>query len=317
MAAQNPGDRAELERRLGALIGCEEVSDFFEHALSCDSGDKNTDLWEFMSSLLGGQSGDDVRRFCSDVKRFQNGRALSAVSAAPPQPKKKAPLDYSGAAGKQKRPQQRGVNKREQKRLDLQRRNNPNAAQQQRQRQPAPVQKTTPKVTKPPPVRPPPAMKPAPVQPPPAKTAVVSAQAPVFVPQKKTPTPRPLPRGTAKIDCGCFGTKYDPLTNCLSCGRIICKREGYGFCPTCGYLVEAPSPSNGGTAAERHKERLLRFDREFAQRTRVYDDQADYFANSTSTWLTQDERGDAEEEDRIKRKALHERKKPVLALSFH
>ena len=45
-------------------------------------------------------------------------------------------------------------------------------------------------------------------------------------------------RGKAKIVCGCFGTKHEALTNCLYCGRIICKAEGYGFCPFCGLMVE-------------------------------------------------------------------------------
>lgn len=38
--------------------------------------------------------------------------------------------------------------------------------------------------------------------------------------------------------CGCFGTKHEPLTNCLLCGRISCAIENYDFCPFCSYLLE-------------------------------------------------------------------------------
>ena len=55
----------------------------------------------------------------------------------------------------------------------------------------------------------------------------------------------PPPKGKAKFDCGCFGTLHKALGNCLYCGRITCEREGYGFCPFCGYLVEEVKPSGG------------------------------------------------------------------------
>lgn len=56
----------------------------------------------------------------------------------------------------------------------------------------------------------------------------------------------PPPKGKAKYDCGCFGTLHRALTNCLYCGRITCEKEGYGFCPFCGYLVEEVVPPSGG-----------------------------------------------------------------------
>lgn len=62
--------------------------------------------------------------------------------------------------------------------------------------------------------------------------------------RKDAPTTKaaPPPKGQAKFDCGCFGTLHKALTNCLYCGRISCEREGYGFCPFCGYLVEEVKP---------------------------------------------------------------------------
>ena len=65
-----------------------------------------------------------------------------------------------------------------------------------------------------------------------------------------------------------------------------------------------------------HKERLLKFDREFTKRTTILDDQADYYSNSKSQWLEENERADAEEKDDDRRKELHERKNQTLKLDF-
>ena len=48
----------------------------------------------------------------------------------------------------------------------------------------------------------------------------------------------------------------------------------------------------------------------------MYDDQADYFSNTTSTWLDERERNDAEEKDEARRKDIHERKKHTLTLDL-
>ena len=127
-------------------------------------------------------------------------------------------------------------------------------------------------------------------------------------------------RGKAKLICGCFGTKHKPLTNCLFCGRIACEEEGYNYCGHCGYLIEKSKVVKGkdGTidSALLHKERLLKFDREFTKRTVIYDDQADYFSNSSSIWLNEGERANAEEHDRERRRGIHERKQQVLSLDL-
>ena len=53
-----------------------------------------------------------------------------------------------------------------------------------------------------------------------------------------TPVKKKPPKGKAPFTCGCFGTRHAALANCLFCGRIACKNEGYNFCPFCGYLIE-------------------------------------------------------------------------------
>lgn len=64
-----------------------------------------------------------------------------------------------------------------------------------------------------------------------------------------------------------------------------------------------------------HKERLLRFDREFARRTVVLDDQADYFTSNHQTWLTAEERADAEEKE-AKQQEKFKRGKQKLDIAF-
>ena len=163
---------------------------------------------------------------------------------------------------------------------------------------------------------------------------------------KSKPTDPP-PKGKAKYDCGCFGTLHRALTNCLYCGRITCEKEGNGFCPFCGYLVEEVVPPSGGDQyvtmvgciifratrgrrthfhlltprsvsihrsstdeAWKHKERLLRYDREFAQRTIILDDQSDYYNRQTSMWSTDEEQAEAarleqERHDDIHKRTMH------------
>lgn len=58
-----------------------------------------------------------------------------------------------------------------------------------------------------------------------------------------------------------------------------------------------------------HKDRLLLFDRTSAQRSHVYDDQADYFSHAESTWLSDKERKDAQDKDTKRREARKVRPK--------
>jgi hypothetical protein len=65
-----------------------------------------------------------------------------------------------------------------------------------------------------------------------------------------------------------------------------------------------------------HKERLLRYDREAAQRTVVVDDQADYYSNATSVWLTENERNEAAAQEKQRQEDIHLRKKMQLNLAL-
>jgi hypothetical protein len=64
---------------------------------------------------------------------------------------------------------------------------------------------------------------------------------------------QPEQRGKAKFECGCFGNLHKALANCLHCGRISCKKEGYDFCPCCGYLVKPVVPPAEGMYVPRNQ----------------------------------------------------------------
>jgi len=118
--------------------------------------------------------------------------------------------------------------------------------------------------------------------------------------------------GKAKLVCGCFGKKHKPLTNCLYCGRISCELEGYHYCPFCTYMVEPGI--EGDDKASIQKNRLLRFDREFARRTQIIDDQSDF--QMPSTWMSEDERKEAEENQQKQLESLKRPKQTLLNLGM-
>lgn len=133
---------------------------------------------------------------------------------------------------------------------------------------------------------------------------------------KPVPKSRPK-RGTPRFVCGCFGTFHEPLTNCLFCGRVSCVKEGYDYCPFCGYSIERPPQSS--SAADKHKQRLLQFDREYAKRTVVLDDQSDFFVTNQQSlnWSSnEDERRQVLDNQQEKLQQLRERPKMKLELNL-
>ncbi|CBJ31541.1 similar to thyroid hormone receptor interactor 4 isoform 4 [Ectocarpus siliculosus] len=116
-----------------------------------------------------------------------------------------------------------------------------------------------------------------------------------------------------------MGKTHDVVTNCTDCGKIACVKEGGFGCSFCGCRLpttgrEPRSAASGGVdgaagatapqsaalkeALER-KDRLLLFDRTSASRTRVLDDQGDYF--TSHNWLSQREREKGEAEEKVRR----------------
>ncbi len=93
---------------------------------------------------------------------------------------------------------------------------------------------------------------------------------------------------SAPVPCGCMATSHDVFSLCLECGRILCALEVWGYCVACGSAlgvvgapgVAAPPAGAGLAAAEAAKARLLQYDRSSAARTRVLDDDEEYFSSA-------------------------------------
>lgn len=140
-------------------------------------------------------------------------------------------------------------------------------------------------------------------------------------------TPTEWPR----VTCQCMGTKHDLVTNCTTCGKIACVIEGGLGCSFCGSALpvtgrEPRHGSTGGNGSETirsterdgsfqsaalkealaRKDKLLLFDRTSASRTRVLDDQGDYF--TSHNWLSQKEREKGEAEEKSRRDDAAERR---------
>ncbi|KAI3454663.1 hypothetical protein Pfo_011326 [Paulownia fortunei] len=120
--------------------------------------------------------------------------------------------------------------------------------------------------------------------------------------------------------CSCQARRHSLVSNCLSCGKIVCEQEGEGPCNFCGALVLREGSAYAGldegvmlvtdaeAAAEAYTKRLVEYDRNSAARTTVIDDQSDYYEIEGSSWLSIEEkellrkkREELEEAERAKR----------------
>lgn len=100
--------------------------------------------------------------------------------------------------------------------------------------------------------------------------------------------------------CSCQARRHRLVSNCLSCGKIVCEQEGEGPCNFCGALVlregssyagleeSLPPLSEAETAAEAYAKRLVEYDRNSAARTTVIDDQSDYYEIDGNSWLSKE-----------------------------
>ncbi|CAM8972765.1 unnamed protein product [Rhodiola kirilowii] len=102
--------------------------------------------------------------------------------------------------------------------------------------------------------------------------------------------------------CSCQARRHRLVSNCLSCGKIVCEQEGEGPCSFCGALVlkegsqyagleeTVPVLSEAEAAAEAFAKRLVDYDRNSAARTTVIDDQSDYYEIEGNSWLSTEEK---------------------------
>ncbi|KAH7365890.1 hypothetical protein KP509_18G051500 [Ceratopteris richardii] len=124
--------------------------------------------------------------------------------------------------------------------------------------------------------------------------------------------------------CNCQATRHPLVTNCLSCGRIVCEQEGEGPCNFCGALVLkegstyaglercAGPKSDSEVAARAFKDRLVEYGRTSSQRTTVIDDQSDYFQIDDNAWLSEEEKQAIMKRQEEARLAEEARKKNVV-----
>ncbi|XP_020575709.1 activating signal cointegrator 1 [Phalaenopsis equestris] len=108
--------------------------------------------------------------------------------------------------------------------------------------------------------------------------------------------------------CTCQARRHQLVSNCLSCGKIVCEQEGEGPCSFCGALVLREGSTYAGlenfsipiseteATAEAYAKRLVEYDRNSAARTKVIDDQSDYYEIEGNSWLS------AQEKELLKKK---------------
>jgi hypothetical protein len=213
------------------------------------------DLLDYLSQLLGSSNESGIQDLVNDIGSYQRGEPLAAgnqqlVDAAKRQETTKAtgqPAKTAAPAASRRKDQSK--------------------------------QKIVP------------GKKPPPSPKPPAAAAAAAAAAPQTAGKKKNATAAPTaaspssskpspsastgpkkplakrtppPKGKAPYSCGCFGSLHKVLTNCLYCGRIACAKEGYNFCPFCGYLVEEDKDN-------RRREWYVHYNKNYSRDYRVKD----------------------------------------------
>lgn len=327
MTTGNSGDKLSLQKRLAVFLNIDSeddqdyVTDVLEQLI--DIGEDIDDVTAYLTSFLGGDDSSDdndsLREFARDVRRFKLGEEIVEPI-----------VDTATASYEKQSGQQHHLQQRQRKNNGEAEKNTKPPVSQVQRAQSSPIAKAKQEQEGQQTLNP---TKNIDVQslsksdqsmPQPSKSS--NSNNATKQKQQSPQPPQKLKKGKAKKVCGCYGNKHKPLTNCLHCGRISCEAEGYDFCPFCHILIEdfskrvqqqSCSNSASSTAlALLHKERLLEFDRTAAARTKILDDQEDYFISSNSMWSTQAEQADAKEKEEERRRKLHERQKQVLNINF-
>ena len=108
--------------------------------------------------------------------------------------------------------------------------------------------------------------------------------------------------------CYCQCTKHNLVNNCTNCGKIVCEQEGEGPCLFCGAWVDRETmydvgeDSNEYEVALQHRDRLIEYDVNAAQRLGVLDAQSDWYDLSNNTWLNKEQRKYAKQMQEVEKK---------------
>ncbi len=108
---------------------------------------------------------------------------------------------------------------------------------------------------------------------------------------------------TIKV-CFCMGTKHPIVANCMECGRTHCLQEGEFYCIECKsqlfskneFLKKCVNDESLKKCYD-HKEKLLKFQKEFYSKMNIIDDYTDWYEISNNTWISKEMREIAKEKD--------------------
>ena len=107
-------------------------------------------------------------------------------------------------------------------------------------------------------------------------------------------------------ECFCMSTRHPLVGNCLECGRIHCLQEGDKKCISCGAPLVLKDDykkqlelmkDNNLKNANLHKDKLLKFQKEFYSKLQIIDDFTDWYEVSNNTWLDEQSREEAKKKD--------------------
>jgi len=128
-------------------------------------------------------------------------------------------------------------------------------------------------------------------------------------------------------ECDCQGRIHDVKSNCLKCGRISCDQEREGPCFFCGDSFTSETTGEDENEEEentkgalkkalKHRNRLLKYDQNFEERTKVIDLENEYYdSNKTNIWASEQE--EAERKEKAKKlRALKKKNKRMITFSI-
>ena len=112
--------------------------------------------------------------------------------------------------------------------------------------------------------------------------------------------------------CYCQCTRHKLVNNCISCGKVVCEQEGEGPCLFCGAWVDRETSYDVGEdgneyeVALNHRDRLIEYDVNAAQRLGVLDAQSDWFELANNTWVNKEQRQHAKQMQIVEKKRQEE-----------
>lgn len=97
--------------------------------------------------------------------------------------------------------------------------------------------------------------------------------------------------------CNCLRTKHPLVGNCMNCGKIQCLQEGTEECIVCGtefekkeVVLKQCNENPSLLKAYEHKEKLLKFQKDFYSKLQIIDDFSDWYEVMGNSWLDADQR---------------------------